>query len=173
MSNDLWQRAASFAARSHQGQTRKDGKTPYVAHPFRVAMAVRHVFGVDDPVVLCAALLHDVIEDTPADYDDLIDEGFGREVADMVACLTKDMRLPEAVREVEYDRQLATAPWQTRLIKLADVYDNLLEADSGNVAKSRILNRARRAIQLASNEPRLENAVAIVQALVDNHARHT
>src|SRR5688500_19144302 len=93
-----WQRAASFAARFHQGQLRKDGTTPYIAHPFRVAMTVRDVFGVDDPIALAAALLHDVIEDTTADYDDLERE-FGAEVARVVAALTKDMRLPEAARE--------------------------------------------------------------------------
>ena len=40
--------------------------------------AVRHLFGVDDAVTLCAALLHDVIEDTPADYDDLLDARYER-----------------------------------------------------------------------------------------------
>jgi guanosine-3',5'-bis(diphosphate) 3'-pyrophosphohydrolase len=104
----LWPKAASFAARYHQNQMRKDGKTPYIAHPFRVAMTVRDVFGVDDPVALAAALLHDVIEDTTADYDDL-DREFGSEVARVVASLTKDMRLPEKEREAAYDRQLATA----------------------------------------------------------------
>src|SRR4051812_46252666 len=120
----FWQRAASVAARFHQGQVRKDGKTPYIAHPFRVAMTVRDVFGVDDPVALAAALLHDVIEDTTADYDDL-EEQFGAEVADVVAALTKDMRRPNDQREAESDRQLAAAPWQARLVKLADVYDNV------------------------------------------------
>ena len=42
----LWQQAASFAARFHRHQTRKDGLTPYIAHPFRVAMTVRDIFGV-------------------------------------------------------------------------------------------------------------------------------
>src|SRR5688572_21773059 len=114
-SGHLWQQAASFAARLHQGQVRKDGKTPYIAHPFRVAMTVRDVFGVDDPVAVAAALLHDVIEDTTADYDDLQRE-FGAEVARVVAALTKDMRLPEQEREAAYDRQLSTAPWQARLV---------------------------------------------------------
>jgi (p)ppGpp synthase/HD superfamily hydrolase len=120
----MWQRAAAMAARFHDGQMRKDGRTPYIAHPCRVAMTVRDVFGVDDPVALAAALLHDVIEDTTADYDDLKGE-FGREVADTVAALTKDMRLPEKEREVEYDRQLQAARWQARLVKLADVSDNV------------------------------------------------
>jgi guanosine-3',5'-bis(diphosphate) 3'-pyrophosphohydrolase len=44
--------AASFAARAHRDQLRKDRQTPYVAHPFRVCLIVRHVFGIDDPKVL-------------------------------------------------------------------------------------------------------------------------
>ena len=52
---DLWRDAAGFAAEKHAGQFRKDSRTPYIAHPFRVAMTVRHVFGVDDPIALAAA----------------------------------------------------------------------------------------------------------------------
>src|SRR5215813_14126258 len=94
----LWQKAISFAARAHQGHMRKDGKTPYIAHPFRVAFTVRHVFEEDDIVTLCTALLHDVIEDTRVDYDELEAE-FGFEIARAVACLSKDQRMPEQERE--------------------------------------------------------------------------
>lgn len=161
---DVWQRAASFAARCHHGQMRKDGLTPYVAHPFRVAMTVRQVFGVDDEVALAAALLHDVIEDTTADYDDLREQ-FGKEVADTVAALTKDMRLPEEDREPAYDRQLLAASWQTRLVKLADVYDNFCES-AGEKARAKSAQKAARAIACAGNEPRLSAAVKIVAALI-------
>src|SRR5687768_1806066 len=125
-SDRAWQQAASFAARAHAGQLRKDGRTPYVAHPVRVALTVRHVFGIDDETALVAALLHDVIEDTKTDYDDLAEE-FGRDAADAVAALTKDGRLPEPEREAAYDRQLSAASWQARLVKLADVYDNFCD----------------------------------------------
>src|SRR5205823_3522167 len=56
--------AAAFAARSHQGQLRKDKQTPYVSHVFRVCLILRDLFGFDDPRMLCAALLHDTVEDT-------------------------------------------------------------------------------------------------------------
>jgi len=106
--HQLWQRAVSFAARCHDGQYRKDGCTPYIAHPVRVAFVVRHVFGEADQTALVAALLHDVIENTTTDYDDLI-EHFGQAVADAVAALTKDSRLAEQEREQAYDRQLEQA----------------------------------------------------------------
>ena len=148
----LWQKAASFAARAHAGQVRKDGRTPYVAHPFRVAMTVRDVFGVEDEVALAAALLHDVIEDTTADYDDLARK-FGEEVAEVVAALTKDMRKPEGVREAEYDRQLA------------DVYDNLSECIDAKM-REKAVGKARRAVAIAGDDPRLEAAVRVVEGVI-------
>ena len=116
--------AASFAARAHRHQLRKDGQTPYAAHPFRVCLVVRQVFGIDDPRVLTAALLHDTIEDTPTDRDDLT-ERYGDEVAGWVAALTKDMRLPDDEREEAYCRVLAAAGWPVVVCKLADITDNL------------------------------------------------
>ncbi|MEM7261138.1 MAG: HD domain-containing protein [Planctomycetota bacterium] len=160
-----WQRAVSFAARFHGGQLRKDGRTPYVAHPFRVAMTVRHVFGIDDRVAICAALLHDVIEDTTADYDD-IDREFGTEVATAVAALTKDMRLPDEKREPEYDAQLCAASWQARAVKLADVYDNMCDCHTGAMRRSAAL-KAHRAIECAGEGPELEHAVAKLRELLE------
>ncbi len=119
--------ALSFAARAHQGQTRKDGRTPYVAHVFRVCLVVRHVFGIDDPRALMAAALHDVIEDTSIDFDELA-ETFGPEVAQWAATLCKDKRRPDDEREAEYLTHLTGAPWQVKVCKLADVFDNLLDS---------------------------------------------
>src|SRR4029453_1669144 len=51
--------AAAFAARAHQHHFRKDDKTPYVSHVFRVCLIVRDLFGFNDPRMLCTALLHD------------------------------------------------------------------------------------------------------------------
>jgi guanosine-3',5'-bis(diphosphate) 3'-pyrophosphohydrolase len=165
----VWQQAASFAARYHQGQMRKDGKTPYIAHPFRVAMTVRDVFGIDDAVALAAALLHDMIEDTTADYDDLERE-FGTEVARVVAALTKDMRLPEKEREAAYDRQLGTAPWQARLVKLADVYDNVSDClDDGMRRKA--VEKACRAVALSGDEPQVKAAAREVELLLGKASR--
>ncbi len=118
--------AASFAARTHEGQLRKDQKTPYVSHVFRVCLIVRDLFGFDDPRMLCAAILHDTVEDTKTDFDDLAEE-FSPEVAQWVAFLTKDKRLEEKQREAVYLRGLQAAPWQVKACKLADVYDNLLD----------------------------------------------
>jgi len=160
----LWQRAVSFAAQRHNGQLRKDGKTPYFAHPVRVALVVRHVFESTDQTALVGALLHDLIEDTTTDYDDLIEQ-FGQEAADAVAALTKDARLPEAEREDAYDRQLSQASWQARLVKLADVYDNFCDSRS-DAERQRFAEKARRAIRCAGDSAELQKAIKIVQSLV-------
>jgi guanosine-3',5'-bis(diphosphate) 3'-pyrophosphohydrolase len=119
--------AVAFAARAHQGQLRKDGATPYVSHVFRACIVLQKLFGIDDPAVLAAALLHDTIEDTTTDFDDL-HANFGPEVAGWVALLTKEKRLKDDEREKKYCAALASAPWQVKACKLADVYDNLLDS---------------------------------------------
>jgi guanosine-3',5'-bis(diphosphate) 3'-pyrophosphohydrolase len=126
--------AIAFAARAHAGQLRKDGRTPYVSHVFRVCTIVRNIFGFDDPRMLTAAVLHDTIEDTTTDFDDL-KEKFGREIAEWVALLSKDKRSPDRAREEDYMAALCKAPWQVHVCKLADVYDNLL--DSTNLPTER------------------------------------
>jgi len=162
--------AVSFAARAHRHQLRKDGHTPYAAHPFRVCLVVRHVFGIDDPVVLAAALLHDTIEDTTTDYDDLVGR-FGAEVADCVAALSKDTRLPEAEREAAYLRQVLAGDWRVAVCKLADGYDNLSDF--------RVLSPAGQAKQLGKVSeyldalrpavpPEARPAFGIVEALVSS-----
>jgi len=163
----LWQKAASMSARCHQNQLRKDRVTPYCAHPFRVAMIVRHIFEVDDEVALAGALLHDVIEDTDTDFDD-VEEECGLEVAEIVAALTKNMSLRKPIREKKYDEQLAAAPWQARLVKLADVYDNICDSEAGDMRR-RALEKGPRAIACAGDDhASIAAAIKHLEALMRN-----
>jgi guanosine-3',5'-bis(diphosphate) 3'-pyrophosphohydrolase len=164
--------AASFAARAHRHQVRKDGQTPYAAHPFRVCLIVRHVFGIDDLVVLTAALLHDTIEDTTTDFDD-VQERFGRRVAGWVAALTKDKRLADDEREAAYMATLAAADPAVKVAKLADIFDNL--TDSRHLpaaARLRSIERSRR--YMAALEPDLpeiaKHPMGLVRKLLDEVA---
>jgi (p)ppGpp synthase/HD superfamily hydrolase len=168
----MFQEAAAFAARAHRHQLRKDGRTPYVSHVMRVALTVTQVFGCDDPVVLAAALLHDTIEDTTTDYDDLA-ERFGEDVADCVAALTKNMTLPEEEREREYDGRLAKADWRARLVKIADVYDNFCDVESWPKErqahqKGKAYEKCLRALELAKGDaqPAIRAAVAELKKLI-------
>jgi guanosine-3',5'-bis(diphosphate) 3'-pyrophosphohydrolase len=164
-SNDVLFAAVAFAARVHRHQLRKDQQTPYVSHVFRVCLVVRHVFGFDDPALLTAALLHDTIEDTNTDCDDIIDH-FGPEVARWVSALTKEKRLPHDEREADYARRLAAADWQVKVIKLADIYDNLMDSTTVSSAQQRkSADKARFYLQAVSQglPPAAQRALELVE----------
>jgi (p)ppGpp synthase/HD superfamily hydrolase len=107
------EKAIEIAAREHAGQVDKAGE-PYVFHPLRI------MFRVKAPTERMAALLHDVIEDTPVTLDDLRNEGFAKEVIEAVEALTK--RPGES--RIEAARRAAQNPIAL-VVKLADVADNM------------------------------------------------
>ncbi|MBI3290864.1 bifunctional (p)ppGpp synthetase/guanosine-3',5'-bis(diphosphate) 3'-pyrophosphohydrolase [Candidatus Falkowbacteria bacterium] len=82
---DLIKLAYDFAEEAHKGQKRKSGED-YIEHPVAVAITLAEM-GLDEPAIV-AALLHDVPEDTDYSLVD-IEKNFGKEVADLVAGITK------------------------------------------------------------------------------------
>ncbi len=117
--------AVLFAMEKHRIQTRRDG-TPYIAHPLRVAESLRTIAAISDPDVIIAALLHDLIEDTECDWD-AIESRFGARVADLVAELSGDMRLPKEHRRRDLLERIRKASPEARTIRLADRLDNLTD----------------------------------------------
>lgn len=152
--------AEEFARWKHQHQFRRDGVTPYVEHPKAVMTILRDEFGVRDVDTLAAGLLHDTIEDTATDYDE-VSERFGRRVADYVASLTKDKRLPEAKRERTYFAQLARAPLPVRLCKLADSLHNVRDSDAAHRPKA--AKKARKLLQIYRGARGLDRAIEILK----------
>jgi guanosine-3',5'-bis(diphosphate) 3'-pyrophosphohydrolase len=121
----LYVKAASFAAEAHGSQMRKtDGKTiPYITHPLRVAERMR-MAGVTNEGVLCAAVLHDVVEDTPVPLSAVRAE-FGNDIARWVAEVTDDKSLPKTSRKLAQIEHAPHMSPESRLVKLADKIDNL------------------------------------------------
>jgi len=117
--------ALAFAAHKHRAQKRKDKEaSPYINHPIALADVLANEGGVEDPVTLCAALLHDTVEDTETTYPELR-RLFGRAIADVVAEVTDDKSLDKQVRK---ELQVKHAPHLSRrakLVKLADKICNL------------------------------------------------
>jgi guanosine-3',5'-bis(diphosphate) 3'-pyrophosphohydrolase len=117
--------ALHFAADKHRNQRRKDkDASPYINHPIALAKILAVEGGVEDGLVLCAALLHDTIEDTETSYDELAGQ-FGREIADVVLEVTDDKALPKAERkqlQIDHAPRLSRA---AKLVKLADKIANL------------------------------------------------
>ncbi len=89
-----------------------------------MTLILSHVFGVEDEAILTAALLHDTLEDTATDYDEIA-ELFGTRVADDVVSLTKNVMLPKKDREEDYVQRLSGASEAVMIAKMADLYDNL------------------------------------------------
>lgn len=123
-------RALAFAAHKHRDQRRKDADaSPYVNHPIAVANILTNEGGITDITVLCAAVLHDTVEDTQTTHAELV-EHFGEAIADVVAEVTDDKSLPKAERkrlQIEHARHASHA---ARLVKLADKISNLRDLHS-------------------------------------------
>jgi GTP diphosphokinase / guanosine-3',5'-bis(diphosphate) 3'-diphosphatase len=120
-------RAAMFAAEKHRTQRRKDIETPFINHPIQLAYILVQA-GIEDPVVLAAALLHDTIEDTNTTHDE-IEIVFGHEVANIVAECSDDKRLGKLERKQEQIERAAKISARARLVKLADKIANVSDID--------------------------------------------
>jgi guanosine-3',5'-bis(diphosphate) 3'-pyrophosphohydrolase len=117
--------ALAFAAHKHRDQRRKDaGASPYINHPIALADILVNEGGITDHVVLCAAILHDTIEDTETTYEELV-VAFGRDIADVVAEVTDDKSLDQAERKLLQIERAAHASPRAKLVKLADKTCNL------------------------------------------------
>lgn len=110
---EMLAKAATVAAKAHDGQKRKDG-SPYFAHPVRVMLRC------DDTRTRIAALLHDVVEDTSVSLDDLHEMGFSYEILEIVDALTK--RAGE--KYPDFITRCLSNPYAVR-VKIADIEDNL------------------------------------------------
>src|SRR5258708_1203922 len=81
-------KALAFAAHKHRDQRRKDAEaSPYINHPIALADVLVNEGGIADAQVLCAALLHDTVEDTATTHEELVD-AFGSPIAPILATVT-------------------------------------------------------------------------------------
>lgn len=117
-------RAAAFAAEKHRSQRRKDAEaSPYINHPITAAYILVRA-GIEDPVVLASALLHDTVEDTLTTVDEL-EVVFGYEIANIVAECTDDKSLPKLARKQAQIDHAAKLSHKAKLVKLADKIANV------------------------------------------------
>jgi guanosine-3',5'-bis(diphosphate) 3'-pyrophosphohydrolase len=141
-------RAFDYAARAHEGQVRQSGQE-FIYHPWGVAKILA---GLQlDEATLAAALLHDVVEDTDTDPDEIRAE-FGDEIAQLVAGVTKLTRVQFQSREhaeAENYRKLIVAMAEdvrVILIKLADRLHNLRTIEY--LGKQKQLQKARETLEV-------------------------
>lgn len=117
--------AVRFCAERHRRQRRKDAEaTPFVNHPIEVAELLWHVGEVRNTRVILAALLHDILEDTETQPEE-IEERFGKEVLRLVLEVTDNRSLPKRQRkrlQIELAPKLSPG---ARKIKIADKICNV------------------------------------------------
>lgn len=164
--------ALALAAEAHRHQRRKDADaTPYVNHPIALLHILSHEAGVTDPDVLCAALLHDYLEDCCGQAEglsvqqgrELLEQRFGPQVLAYVDAVTDDKTLPKQERKRLQVEHAAHAPEGARLVKLADKIANLRDIDAAPPAdwsferRQEYFDWAKRVIdQVRGTHPRLE-----------------
>ena len=152
MSTALIVKAAQFAAEKHRNQRRKDvDASPYINHPLALASVLAVEGGVETPEVICAALLHDIIEDTDTTVEELT-ALFGDRITGIVLEVTDDKSLDKAVRKEEQVRHAPHISPEAKLVKLADKICNLRDilasppADWGAGRKSDYFDWANRVV---------------------------
>jgi len=120
-------KALDFAADRHKNQRRKGkNKIPFINHPIMVANVLIEQGGVDDPVILIGAILHDTIEDTETSQEEIA-EIFGQEVVDLVLEVSDNKNLCKADRK---EQQIVTAGMKSdraKNLKIADKVCNVLD----------------------------------------------
>ena len=128
MEEFVFEKAIRFALKAHHGMVRKGSTAPYITHPLEVAAIAATV--TSDEEVLAAAVLHDVVEDTPYTIDD-IREAFGERVATLVMSDTEDKMESLPPEETWFARKTATiehlkkAPRDEKIIILGDKLSNI------------------------------------------------
>ena len=122
---DIFIKAAAFAADKHRNQRRKDAEaSPYINHPIALTNVLANEGGITNKDVLCAAMLHDTIEDTETTESELR-LAFGDKIASIVLEVTDDKNLDKEARK---QKQIEHAPHisiEAKMVKLADKISNL------------------------------------------------
>ncbi|HEY8251224.1 MAG TPA: HD domain-containing protein [Burkholderiales bacterium] len=165
-------KALAFAAHKHRDQRRKDHEaSPYINHPIALADVLVNEGGVSDVEVLCAALLHDTVEDTATTPEELVDT-FGARVARIVAEVTDDKALNKADRKRLQVENAARLSPEAKLVKLADKICNLRDVAERPPAGWDLARRreyfdwAKRVVDgLRGSHPRLEAAFDVAYGM--------
>lgn len=150
------QAAENFARERHSGMTRKDGTTTYFEHLSGVVARLKNL-GMTNEDVMCAAWLHDILEDTNTTFDE-IEQRFGDKVAVLVLSLSKDMSLSKAKQEEQYVKQLKNASFNAKVIKLCDISANLKDIKHATLSKTKKVKTVRKIMHyLNAIKPELVN----------------
>lgn len=117
------QKAILLALKLHAGQTRKASKdTPYITHPIALALELAHYTNDED--IVCAGLLHDVVEDTNYTLE-AIEAEFGDVVKSLVAQMTEDKSIKDYGERKQNAIEKASQNELSLFVKSADNLVNI------------------------------------------------
>lgn len=119
--------AIEFATKAHEGQFRKGTKRPYIVHPVEVADIVTSM--THDEEVICAAVLHDTIEDCEGVTAEVLADKFGERVAALVQHESEDKSKSWEERKSATIQRLEEVPREVKMIALADKLSNMRDID--------------------------------------------
>lgn len=120
-------KAVRFATKAHEGQLRKGTKRPYIVHPLEVGEIVSSM--TEDEELISAAYLHDTIEDCKDVSRDVLAKEFSERVADMVDQESEDKSKTWMERKQATIDHVKTAPYEVKMICLADKLSNMRDID--------------------------------------------
>ena len=119
--------AIEFATKAHEGQFRKGTERPYILHPLEVGEIVAKM--TDDAEVICAAILHDTIEDCEGITGEKLEFVFGTKVAELVISESEDKTKSWEERKSATIEHLKSASEEVQMIGLADKLSNMRDID--------------------------------------------
>jgi (p)ppGpp synthase/HD superfamily hydrolase len=121
ITTDIVERATFVAVVAHKEQVRKSDGSPYIVHPLMVARIVAsHNF---PDVVVAAALVHDVLEDSPITKDELTNL-LNEEVVAIVTAVSEDKSLPWKDRKLQYIKAVSVSGEYVKAVSVADKIHN-------------------------------------------------
>jgi guanosine-3',5'-bis(diphosphate) 3'-pyrophosphohydrolase len=119
-------KALTFSAEKHTKQRRKDiEESPYINHPIALANILAQRWVIDENV-LCAAILHDTLEDTETTANELR-KHFGEKITSIVLEVSDDKSLDKEVRKQMQIEHAASLSHEAKLVKLADKIANITD----------------------------------------------
>ena len=180
--NEIIEKARIFAERAHSevGQVRKYSGLPYIIHPISVSNYVNvlapDIEGKDDAI--CAALLHDTVEDTKVVLEDIYEE-FGGIVGDMVFYLTDISQKEDGNRAFRKQKDLdhnCKGDFWAQTVKCCDLMDNTsdITAFDCNFAQTYLKEKEKALAALTkAADPVREHAKNVLAAAQTNLMRAT
>lgn len=120
-------KAIEFATRAHEGQFRKGTTRPYIVHPLEVSEIVATM--TSDEEVICAAVLHDTVEDCEDVTEEVIAQEFTDRIAQLVAQESEDKSKTWEERKGATIERMKTAPMEVKMIGLGDKLSNMRGID--------------------------------------------